>query len=139
MAHGVTVIKLGGEKRTICFNNHCIMFIGQACKCDPAQVDSEIMKIAEKNPLRALTFLIYGGLMGYLESEAIYDHDITLKQVSTWVGDADVEEFNGVWDVFMDTLKLPKATQEQIREYEASLAEDPTKKKPKQKKSNFLT
>lgn len=134
MAHGITVIQLGGEKRTICFNNHSIMFIGRACKCDPANVDKEIMKVAEENPLRALTFLIYGGLMGWLESEAIYDHNITLKQVSTWVGDADVEEFNGVWDVFMDTLKLPKATEEQIKEYEAEIAADPTKKKNPKKK-----
>ncbi len=132
MAHGITVVSIGGKKRTICFNNHALIFIGQACKCDPALVDKEIARVGELNPLRALTFIIYGGLMGFLESEAIYDHDITLKQVSQWVGDANVDEFASVWATFVEATGIPKATQKQIKEYEASLKD---KKKMNPKKS----
>jgi hypothetical protein len=128
MAHGVTVINIGGQERTVCFNNHSLMFIGKACNCDPALIDKEIMNVAAINELRALTFIIYGGLMGCLESEAIYIHDVTLQSVSKWVGDANVDEFTSVWAVFTDTLKLPKATAKQIKEYEKKLAAGTEKK-----------
>ncbi len=105
------------------------MFMGEACKCDPSLVDKEIAKIGAKAPLRALTFVIYGGLMGYLEQEAIYDHDITLKTVSKWVGDANVDEFSSVWMKFTEATGIPMATQKQIKEYEAKLESGEIKKK----------
>lgn len=136
MAHATIVIELGGQKRTVCFNNHAVMFIGKACKCDPINIEAEIMKIAEDNALRALSIVIYGGLAGWFEREAIFDHaGVTLKSVLGWVGDANVDEFTSVWEVFAEALKLPRATEDQIREYEKKVASGEIKKKKKPHKT----
>lgn len=115
--HGVTVIELGGEKRTVSFNMHCFMFLSKELKCNPDEIDVKIGEQCSINPLRGLTTIIYCGILGYLESEAIYVHDITIKQVSKWVGDADSDEFKSVWDCFSDAMNIPKASQEQIDAY----------------------
>lgn len=137
MAHAIIVIEIGGKQRTVCFNNHAVMFIGKACKCDPIDIEAEIMKIATENGLRALAIVIYGGLCGWYEREAIFDHDgVTLKDVTGWIGDANVDEFASVWNVFAEALALPRATEKQIKEYENKLASGEIKKKTKKPKTS---
>jgi len=115
--HGISVVELGGEKRTLAFNMHCMMFLSQTLKCNPDEIDKKINQACAVTPTRGLTIIVYCGLMGHLEAEAIYDHDITLKQVSTWIGNADFNSFKSVWDAFSDVMGIPKASQEQIDEY----------------------
>jgi hypothetical protein len=124
--HGITTIELGGEKRIIAINMHCLIFLSKELKCNPDEIDEKIREVCIINPLRGLTYIIYCGLLGHLESEAIFLHDITLKQVSTWIGDAPGNEFKSVWDTFSDVMAIPKATQEQIDEY-AKRAEEKIK------------
>jgi len=118
MAHGITNVKIGGQERTICFNNHSLIYLGKQLSCDPANVMSKVSEIGDENPLRLLTFVIYAGLMGFMEREAIYVHDITMKNVAKWVSEADSEEFTSVWDTFSDAIGMPKATPEQVEAYE---------------------
>lgn len=126
--HGITIIQLGGEKRTVAINMHCLMFLSKELKCNPDEIDSKITEACSINPLRGLTLIIYCGILGYLESEATYIHDITLKKVSTWVGNANVDEFKSVWDTFSEVMQIPKASQEQIDAYSKKY-EDKLKKK----------
>lgn len=118
MAHGIIVINLGGEKRTVCFNNHSLIYLGQLLKCDPADIMDKVGEIGDLNPLRLLTFVIYAGLMGYKESIAEYIHDITMPNVALWVSEANEDEFASVWETFSQALGIPKATAEQVKEYE---------------------
>lgn len=115
--HGITIVELGGEKRTLAFNMHFFQFLCKQLKCEPHEVVLKIADIGEDIPLRAVTIVIYCALIGHLETEAIYIHDITLKQVSKWVGDANVNEFQSVWDTFSEIMEIPKASQEQIDAY----------------------
>ncbi len=118
MAHGITVINIGGEKRTVCFNNHSLIYLGNLLGCNPADIMDKVGEVGDLNPLRLLTFVIYAGLMGYKESKAEYIHDITMPNVAQWVSDANEDEFLGVWDVFSKAMGIPKATEEQVKEYE---------------------
>lgn len=127
--HGIVVIELGGEKRTIAFNMHSLMFLSAVLKCNPDEITEKINASCAINPLRGLTQIIYCGLIGYLETEAIYDHDITIAKVSKWVGESDANEFKSVWDAFSDIMGIPKATQDQIDEY-VKKHETELKKKP---------
>lgn len=115
--HGITIVELGGEKRTLAFNMHFFQFLCKQLKCNPDEVIAKLAEVGTEYPLRSLTIVIYCGLIGFLETEAIYIHDITLKQVSKWVGEANVNEFQSVWDTFSEIMEIPKASQEQIDAY----------------------
>jgi hypothetical protein len=130
--HGIVVVELGGEKRTLALNMHFLMFLSKTLKCNPDEIREKVLEACEVNQLRGLTFIIYCGILGYLETEAIYEHDITLKQVSKWVGEANLNEFTSVWEAFSEIMEVPKATQEQIDEY-VKKYEDKLKKKPEKK------
>lgn len=118
MAIGIINVNIGGEPRIICFNNHSLIYLGKQLGCDPAQVMSKVGEIGDENPLRLLTFVVYAGLMGYLESRAIYVHDVTIQNVAMWVSEAKEDEFVSVWSAFSDAIGIPKATEKQVEEYE---------------------
>jgi hypothetical protein len=131
-----SVIEIGGQKREACINQHALMFLGKALNCDPLLAAKEIAKVAEEYPLRALGIVVYAALMGALESKAIFIHDVTLPSVMEWVGEPSQNDYDSIWAMFRDAMDMPKATEEQVKQYEKMLKEqgvnvDEIKKKKK--------
>jgi hypothetical protein len=114
---GVVTINLGGQPRAISLNNNFILQLGIHLKCEPLNIHARIIDIAEQNPIRALKSIIYCGLCAYQERICNYEHGLTIVQVSEWVDDADQNEFQSIWDEFMEIMGIPKASEEQIEAY----------------------
>jgi hypothetical protein len=131
--HGKQVIKLGGETRLLSFNNYCLSHLGECLECDPLLCDVKVNELASKYPIRALTFIIYSGLMGEFEATANYKHGVSLATVAEWVGEADIDEFGTIWETFKEIMSIPTATQAQVANYVKKL--DNSLKKKIAKKS----
>jgi len=136
---GITTVNIGGEPRAISLNNNFILLLGIHLKCEPLNIQTKVIDIAEANPLRALTSIIYCGLCAYQERIGNYEHGLTLQQVSEWVDEADQNEFQSVWDEFASIMGIPKASEEQIKAYEERIKKNLTQtnnqtKTPRQKK-----
>jgi hypothetical protein len=128
--HGVTIVEIGGETRTLSFNMHFMMFLSKELGCNPDEIEKSVIEVCALNPLRGVTFIIYCGILADYENRFILKHELTLSQVSKWVGDADFNSFTSVWNAFSDVMGIPKASQEQIDAYVA--------KNEKKKNSNPL-
>jgi hypothetical protein len=135
MAIGQTIVNLGGEKRVIVFNNHFLPYLGDVLKTDPILAVEQLMLMAQSKPMRALTIIVYCGMMGYFESQAEYIHGIELKHVAGWVSDANDEDLLGVWEVFKQATGAPDASEEIISEYKSKLEALSESVKKKQKKA----
>lgn len=125
--HGVKVIKLGGEERVVNLNLHAMTFLLKELNCDLNELPEKVAEIGAINPLRAMGYVVYCGLIGHLESEAIFIHDITLKKVMGWMGEGKDEDFIGVWEWFKEVNQIPSASTEQIEHYANVLKKKPTK------------
>lgn len=126
--HGISVIELGGEKRTVNFNLHFLVFLSKELKCNPDEVDLKVNEVCAISPLRGLTYVIYCGIIANFEDEFVFNHGITLPMVSKWVGAADMNEFTSIWEQFREVMGIPKASQEQIDAYTEKHAGDIKKK-----------
>ena len=79
MAHGVRVIKLGGEERVVDLNLHAMTTLLKELKCDLNELPAKMAEIGAEYPIRAMGYVVYAGLIGHKEAEAEFIHDITLK------------------------------------------------------------
>lgn len=117
--HGIATVELGGETRVLSFNMHFMMFLSKELECNPDEIEQAIIKVCAVNPLRGVVFIIYCGMLAEFENQFILKHEITLSQISKWVGNADFNSFTSVWNAFSDVMGIPKASQEQIDAYVA--------------------
>ena len=133
---GITTINLGGQQRTLSFKNNFILLLGVNLGVDPIDSPKKIEEFCVAGQvMRALTIITYCGIVANFERQFIFDHGITIAQVSEWCDDADQSEFNSVWDTFASIMGIPKATEDQIKQYEARLKKNypKTVKKSRQK------
>lgn len=115
--HGVTTIKLGGETRIINLNLHSTFFLMKELNCEIPELEGKLTKMCAETPLRALSYIIYTGILGHLETEAIFVHDITLKKVILWVGETTDDDLLPIWTLFKEVMNIPTASEKQIQEY----------------------
>lgn len=115
--HGIKVITLGGEQRVVNLNLHAMTLLLKELKCDLGELPEKIAEIGAEYPLRAMGYVVYAGLIGNLESEAIFIHDITLKAVMGWMGEYKEGDYEGIWEWFKEVNQIPSASTEQIEKY----------------------
>lgn len=119
---GVTVINLGGQTRTLSFKNNFILLLGINLGVDPIDSPKKIEEFCTAGEvMRALSVITYCGIVANFQRQYIFDHGITIQQVSEWCDDAPESEFVSVWDTFAQIMGIPKATEDQIKAYEARL------------------
>jgi hypothetical protein len=129
---GITTINLGGQTRTLSFKNNFILLLGVNMGVDPIDSPKKIEEYCIAGQvMRALTIITYCGIVADFERKFVFDHGITIGQVSEGCDDADQNEFTTVWDTFAEIMGIPKATEKQIKAYEDRLK----KNYPKTRKS----
>lgn len=119
---GITTINLGGEIRLLSFKNNFVFKLGIFLKVDPIEAPIKIEEICtQQSPMQAIVIIVYCAMCAYFEREGNYTHGLTIKQVAEWVDDADQNEFTAVWEMFTEIMGIPKASEEQIAEYEKTI------------------
>lgn len=117
MAHGIRVITLGGKQRVVDLNLYAITELLKELKCDIDKLPEKIAEIGSEKPLRAMAYVVYAGLIGHLEIEAEFIHDVTLKSVMKWMGEYKEGDYEGIWEWFKEVNQIPSASTEQIEKY----------------------
>lgn len=84
-------IKLGGQLRSLRFNNYQKEALGKLYGKDPLECAKIIADKWETSLMRAGADLIYTGLIGDYEAK-LKDLDFTREDVAEWVGDASDED-----------------------------------------------
>jgi len=118
MAHGIKTIKLGGVERVVNLNLHAMTELLRVIECDINELPDKMAEIGAERPIRAMAYVVYAGLIGHLESEAVFIHDVTFKNVMKWMGEDKSGDFGAIWEWFKEVNEIPSASTEQIEKYQ---------------------
>lgn len=133
--YGTKTIHLGGEDRVLNLNLHSTFFLLKELDCELDELMPAINKVFAESPLRALGYIIYCGMKGQLESEAVFIHPFTMKDIMGWLGSADEKTLQDVWDLFKEVNDIPAASTEQIEQYAESVKKNVEQQLANQKES----
>lgn len=100
-------LQLGGQLRTLKFNNWQKEALGNILGKDPLQAGKTLSKKAKESPLEAVSDLVYTGMIGAYRSRKA-DVDFTEADVFDWVGEADYKELATVFDAWVESTGLRK-------------------------------
>lgn len=95
-------IMLGGQLRTLRFNNYQKEALGKLYGSDPLESSQKMIEKWGESTLRIAGDLIYTGLIGAYEVK-LKDRDFTREEVAEWVGDASDAELAMVIKAWQET------------------------------------
>ncbi|MGA8762446.1 MAG: hypothetical protein WB562_06110 [Candidatus Sulfotelmatobacter sp.] len=101
--------------------------MGKIYGIDPVESAKKILdELNAGDYLRVFSRIVFCGLVGDFNSKDI-DMPYTRAQISEWIAEMNMNEFEPVWKCWQDTLILPEIIKDQNQKIEE--AELPKKKK----------
>ena len=126
---GIIEIQLGGQVRTLRFNNWQKEALGKVLGQDPLKAAKTLSARAKDSIIDVIFDLVYTGLIGAYRAQR-KDIDFTEAEVGEWVGDAENAALAGVFDVWIDSIGVRKLIPEQKADAKGSVQSRRVKKKP---------
>lgn len=96
---------LGGQLRTLRFNNYAKEQLGKIFGSDPLEATKTLLEKLKESPLKAMVDLTYSGLVGAYEAREV-PIDFKRADVAEWIGDASDEDVAEVFNAWVDTTQL---------------------------------
>lgn len=128
--NGRIEIMLGGQLRTLRFNNYAKEQLGKIFGSDPLEAVQTLLDKLKESPVKAMVDLTYAGLIGAYEAREI-PIDFVRADVAEWVGDADDTDMASVFNAWLDSSRLRSILPEQPdNNDDGNQGEAPKKKHP---------
>lgn len=102
---GIIEIQLGGDLKTLRFNNWQKEALGKILGTDPLAAGKLIVERIKESYLLVACDLIYTGLIGNYRVQR-KDIDFTMDDIVIWVGDAANDEITVVFDAWIESTGL---------------------------------
>lgn len=122
--NGIIEIQLGGQQRTLRFNNYAKAELGNIYGADPMEAAQNLLERLKDNYVRTMADLVYCGLTGSYYAKAL-DRDFTRADVAEWMADAEDAEIVKVFTAWTESTGI-----RQIIKQPAEASTGAKKKKP---------
>jgi hypothetical protein len=110
--NGIIEIQLGGQLRTIRFNNYAKAELGNIYGLDPLEAGQKLGERMQDNYVRAIADLVYAGLTGAYYAKG-HDRDFTRADVAEWVAEAADTDMAKVFTTWIDATGIRQIIKQQ--------------------------
>ncbi len=106
---GIMKLKIGGQERTLRFNNFSaielakIIYNGEQANFETEDLLSRIMKLNEKNHYLLIKTLVYAGIIGN-DYVVGFSESVSVEQVGEWIAELSSEDIYSVWNTFWSSM-----------------------------------
>ena len=132
--NGIVRVELGGEERTLRFNNFSdielakVLFDDETAKPNVHDFVGAILKLNAENHLLLVKMLVYSGLIGN-DYVVGFKKTATPEEVGNWLSTAKADDIKKIWLTFMDAYGLTLKPEKEDDESKSEDEEAHTSKK----------
>lgn len=114
---GKIEITLGGNKRTLWFNNYAKGALGAIYGIDPLEAGDKLITQMQSNHMRGIADLIFAGLEGFHEATDT-ERGYTKKNVLMWCAEAEEEDIVKVFNTWLEFSQIRNLIKTEQKEKE---------------------
>lgn len=116
--NGIIEIQLGGQRRTIRFNNYAKAELGNIYGIDPLEAGQKLGERMQDNYVRTIADLVYAGLTGAYYAKGL-DRDFTRADVAEWIADAADTDMAKVFTTWVEATGVRQIIKQQQQSADA--------------------